>query len=155
MTQLRASSENAEYSLSDIVHTTISITNRARATEGKRDRPSSWRHCNAPVYRLGGASVDRDPYRVIRCSSEWGAAMEGIRWWIRHRARLQQEFSRKNEYCGPLSGHNSTLHVPSSIFRFAPFWCFASTWHCRHPDAHGENSHIDISGPHTSDEVRI
>ena len=42
----------------------------------------------------------------------------------------------------------------STVFGFAPFFAFASAWHCRHPDAHGEQSSIQVTGPHKSEEVR-
>lgn len=45
------------------------------------------------------------------------------------------------------------LETAAVVFSFAPFWAFTSTWHCKHPDSNNEQSFIQMSGPHTSDEV--
>lgn len=50
--------------------------------------------------------------------------------------------------------HALHLHDPSAVLQTAPWWAYATSWHCKHPDSTAENSYIKVMGPHSSDEVR-
>jgi hypothetical protein len=99
------------------------------------------------------------PSAWMLCNQNW--LCSGVDHFPEHKSEYRIKNMRKvASHDGGASVQSSDVFispghdVATALFSSVPFWAFASTWHCRHPDSQSECSEIQMSGPFSAEEVR-